>query len=164
MRTLWQHCHAATMAEGRYSLIEDAAIVTHAGLIEWIGPRAGLGPVEAERTVDLGGAWVTPGLIDCHTHAVFGGNRSGEFEQRLCLGRLGDARRAVEDEGRGDLRFLEHQFGLEQLELEPHRAEIFAEQEVHVLEGEPVMRMLGLRRGNDLAGGFSVLAGVRENA
>ena len=83
MRTLWQHCHAATMAEGRYSLIEDAAIVTHAGLIEWIGPRAGLGPVEAERTVDLGGAWVTPGLIDCHTHAVFGGNRSGEFEQRL---------------------------------------------------------------------------------
>jgi len=71
------------MAEGRYSAIEDAAIVTSAGLIEWIGPRAELAPVEADRTVDLGGAWVTPGLIDCHTHAVFGGNRSGEFEQRL---------------------------------------------------------------------------------
>ncbi|AYG47041.1 imidazolonepropionase [Pseudomonas sp. Leaf58] len=83
MRTLWQHCHVATMAEGRYSAIEDAAIVTRAGLIEWIGPRAELAPLEAERTVDLGGAWVTPGLIDCHTHAVFGGNRSGEFEQRL---------------------------------------------------------------------------------
>jgi len=83
MRTLWQHCHVATMAEGRYSAIEDAAIVTQAGLIEWIGPRAGLAPVDADRTVDLGGAWVTPGLIDCHTHAVFGGNRSGEFEQRL---------------------------------------------------------------------------------
>ncbi|MFJ4345966.1 imidazolonepropionase [Pseudomonas sp. NPDC089401] len=83
MRTLWQHCHAATMKEGRYSIIEDAAIVTNAGRIEWIGPRAELAPVEAERTVDLGGAWVTPGLIDCHTHAVFGGNRSGEFEQRL---------------------------------------------------------------------------------
>ncbi|MDM3887472.1 imidazolonepropionase [Pseudomonas sp. BCRC 81390] len=83
MTTLWQHCHVATMAEGRYSAIEDAAIVTRDGLIEWIGPRAGLAPVEAERTVDLGGAWVTPGLIDCHTHAVFGGNRSGEFEQRL---------------------------------------------------------------------------------
>jgi len=83
MRTLWQHCHVATMAEGRYSSIEDAAIVTNAGLIEWIGPRAELAPVDAERTVDLGGAWVTPGLIDCHTHAVFGGNRSGEFEQRL---------------------------------------------------------------------------------
>jgi imidazolonepropionase len=71
------------MAEGRYSAIEDAAIVTCAGLIEWIGPRAELAPVDADRTVDLGGAWVTPGLIDCHTHAVFGGNRSGEFEQRL---------------------------------------------------------------------------------
>jgi len=83
MRTLWQHCHVATMAEGRYSAIEDAAIVTRAGLIEWIGPRAELAQVDADRTVDLGGAWVTPGLIDCHTHAVFGGNRSGEFEQRL---------------------------------------------------------------------------------
>lgn len=83
MRTLWQHCHVATMAEGRYSAIEDAAIVTNAGLIEWIGPRAELAPVATQRTVDLGGAWITPGLIDCHTHAVFGGNRSGEFEQRL---------------------------------------------------------------------------------
>ncbi|MFV3404702.1 MULTISPECIES: imidazolonepropionase [Pseudomonas] len=83
MRTLWQHCHAATLREGRYSVIEDAAIVTRAGLIEWIGPRNDVPPVAADRIVDLGGAWVTPGLIDCHTHAVFGGNRSGEFEQRL---------------------------------------------------------------------------------
>ncbi|HGM5582546.1 TPA: imidazolonepropionase [Pseudomonas putida] len=83
MRTLWQHCHAATMANGSYSIIEDAAIVTNAGLIEWIGPQAELPGVDAERVVDLGGAWVTPGLIDCHTHTVFGGNRSGEFEQRL---------------------------------------------------------------------------------
>lgn len=83
MRTLWQHCHVATMAQGRYSIIEDAAIVTNAGRIEWIGPRGEQPSVDAERTVDLGGAWVTPGLIDCHSHAVFGGNRSGEFEQRL---------------------------------------------------------------------------------
>ncbi|WP_054894803.1 MULTISPECIES: imidazolonepropionase [unclassified Pseudomonas] len=83
MRTLWQHCHAATMANGSYSIIEDAAIVTNAGLIEWIGPKSELPGVDAERVVDLGGAWVTPGLIDCHTHTVFGGNRSGEFEQRL---------------------------------------------------------------------------------
>ncbi|MBF8754271.1 imidazolonepropionase [Pseudomonas guariconensis] len=83
MRTLWQHCHVATMAQGLYSIIEDAAIVTNAGLIEWIGPHGEVPAVDAERTVDLGGAWVTPGLIDCHTHAVFGGNRSGEFEQRL---------------------------------------------------------------------------------
>ncbi|KAB5620555.1 imidazolonepropionase [Pseudomonas putida] len=83
MRTLWQHCHVATMANGSYSIIEDAAIVTNAGLIEWIGPKSELPGVDAERVVDLGGAWVTPGLIDCHTHTVFGGNRSGEFEQRL---------------------------------------------------------------------------------
>ncbi|MFJ4432534.1 imidazolonepropionase [Pseudomonas sp. NPDC089395] len=83
MRTLWQNCHAATMAQGSYSVIEDAAIVSNAGLIEWIGPRADLPALEIARTVDLNGAWVTPGLIDCHTHAVFGGNRSGEFEQRL---------------------------------------------------------------------------------
>ncbi|WP_176514043.1 imidazolonepropionase [Pseudomonas faucium] len=83
MRTLWQHCHAATMAQGSYSVIEDAAIVSNAGLIEWIGPRADLPSLDFARTVGLNGAWVTPGLIDCHTHAVFGGNRSGEFEQRL---------------------------------------------------------------------------------
>ena len=83
MRTLWQHCHAATMTDGRYAVIEDAAIVTSAGLIEWIGPRADVPSVAADRVVDLDGAWLTPGLIDCHTHAVFGGNRSGEFEQRL---------------------------------------------------------------------------------
>ncbi|MDN7140404.1 imidazolonepropionase [Pseudomonas sp. JQ170] len=83
MKTLWQHCHVASMAQGSYSIIEDAAIVTSAGHIEWIGPRQSLPAITADRTVDLGGAWVTPGLIDCHTHAVFGGNRSGEFEQRL---------------------------------------------------------------------------------
>lgn len=83
MRTLWHNCQAATMVEGRYSIIEDAAIVTQAGLIEWIGPRAQLQISALERTVDLDGAWVTPGLIDCHTHVVFGGNRSDEFEQRL---------------------------------------------------------------------------------
>jgi len=83
MRTLWQHCHAATMAQGSYSVIEDAAIVSNAGLIEWIGRRADVPALEIAHTVDLNGAWVTPGLIDCHTHAVFGGNRSGEFEQRL---------------------------------------------------------------------------------
>lgn len=83
MRTLWQHCHVATMAGGCYSIIEDAAIVTNGGLIEWIGRQADVPASELTRTVDLGGAWVTPGLIDCHTHAVFGGNRSGEFEQRL---------------------------------------------------------------------------------
>ena len=87
MKTLWQHCNAATMANGTYSIIEDAAIVTLDGFIEWIGPRRHVPKDQIEQlfgqVIDLGGAWVTPGLIDCHTHTVFGGNRSGEFEQRL---------------------------------------------------------------------------------
>ncbi len=83
MKTLWQHCHIATMARGEYSIIEDGAMVTAGTLIEWIGPRAELPPGDYAQTHDLQGAWVTPGLIDCHTHTVFGGNRSGEFEQRL---------------------------------------------------------------------------------
>ncbi|CAM3247607.1 imidazolonepropionase [Pseudomonas floridensis] len=83
MKTLWKNCHIATMAHGKYSIIEDAAIVTSGALIEWIGPRAQWIETDGDSCVDLGGAWVTPGLIDCHTHAVFGGNRSSEFEQRL---------------------------------------------------------------------------------
>lgn len=83
MKTLWKNCHIATMAQGNYSIIEDAAIVTSAALIDWIGPLAQVDEAGCNSTVDLGGAWVTPGLIDCHTHTVFGGNRSGEFEQRL---------------------------------------------------------------------------------
>ena len=83
MKTLWQHCHVATMAQGKYSIIEDAAMVTAGALIEWIGPRSQAPTADYAQVHDLQGAWVTPGLIDCHTHTVFGGNRSGEFEQRL---------------------------------------------------------------------------------
>ncbi|MGV8920348.1 MAG: imidazolonepropionase [Pseudomonas sp.] len=83
MKTLWKHCHVASMAQGYYSIIEDAAIVTSGEHIEWIGPLAELPAADYASVVDLDGAWVTPGLIDCHTHTVFGGNRSGEFEQRL---------------------------------------------------------------------------------
>ncbi|WP_298188398.1 imidazolonepropionase [uncultured Pseudomonas sp.] len=83
MNKLWLNCHAATMVGGRYSIIENAALVTRAERIEWIGPRAELPVGDYAETIDLGGAWLTPGLIDCHTHLVFGGDRSAEFEQRL---------------------------------------------------------------------------------
>ena len=64
-----------------YGLIEDAALVTEAGQIVWIGARADL-TVTAPAT-SLGGRLVTPALIDCHTHLVHGGNRAAEFEMRL---------------------------------------------------------------------------------
>ncbi|MFC0709125.1 imidazolonepropionase [Azorhizophilus paspali] len=78
----WFHCHAATMKGGHYSVIEDAAILARGERIAWIGPRDVLPPGDCQ-AVDLGGAWVTPGLIDCHTHLVFAGERSAEFELRL---------------------------------------------------------------------------------
>lgn len=78
-------CRLATMAGGAepYGAIEDGAILVRDGRIIWIGPRAALPVHEAAETDRLDGRWVTPGLIDCHTHLVFGDDRSGEFEQRL---------------------------------------------------------------------------------
>jgi imidazolonepropionase len=81
MKTLWHNCHAATMTGGKYSVIEDAAVLTDGACIEWIGPFVDAAP--SAKKVDLQGAWLTPGFIDCHTHLVFGGDRSGEFEARL---------------------------------------------------------------------------------
>jgi imidazolonepropionase len=74
----------ATMMGGApYGLIRDAAIVLHGGRIAWVGPQADL-PAEAEGPCeDMAGRLVTPGLIDCHTHIVHGGDRAGEFEMRL---------------------------------------------------------------------------------
>lgn len=83
MKTIWRNCQVATMQDAEYSVIEDAAIVTDLGKIEWIGAAADLPEHLNAKEIDLDGYWVTPGLIDCHTHSVFGGNRSVEFEQRL---------------------------------------------------------------------------------
>ena len=71
----------ATM-QGGYGLIEGAAILVRDGRIAWVGPQAELPWAEGPR-MDLGGRLVTPGLIDCHTHAVHGGHRAREFEMRL---------------------------------------------------------------------------------
>ena len=83
MKKLWHNCHVATMQNGRYSIIENAAIVTLGNIIHWIGSQPDLAEDQYDETIDLQQAWVTPGFIDCHTHSVFGGNRSIEFEQRL---------------------------------------------------------------------------------
>jgi imidazolonepropionase len=73
----------ATMQAGGapYGAIENAAVLIENGRIAWVGPT-GKAP-RAEESADLGGRWVTPGLIDCHTHIVHGGNRAREFELRL---------------------------------------------------------------------------------
>jgi imidazolonepropionase len=64
--------------------VRDAALAVRDGRIAWLGPRSDLPrDLLPERTVDGDGAWITPGLIDCHTHIVYAGNRSDEFEARL---------------------------------------------------------------------------------
>lgn len=84
---LFVDAHLATMA-GRapYGAITDGAIAVEGGRIAWVGPRRDLpgeAPALAREIVSCDGAWITPGLVDCHTHLVYGGSRAGEFEQRL---------------------------------------------------------------------------------
>ena len=86
---LWTHCRAATMAADAatpYGLIQDAALVVKDQTLAWVGPRAELPAAWRDRCTsehDAGGDLITPGLIDCHTHLVYGGNRAHEFELRL---------------------------------------------------------------------------------
>jgi imidazolonepropionase len=84
-QTLWRHARIATMdGSGPWGWIEHGALLSEGDRIAWVGHDArlpaGLG---APREVDLQGALVTPGLVDAHTHLVYGGDRAAEFEQRL---------------------------------------------------------------------------------
>ena len=79
-------CTVATLDENRpgmLGLIEDGAIAIEDGRILRVGRRVELAGNRARSVEPLGGALVAPGLVDCHTHLVFGGSRAAEFEQRL---------------------------------------------------------------------------------
>jgi imidazolonepropionase len=84
---LWVNAQIATMTPGSpYGAIMDGALAVKDGRIAWVGSRRALphGAIAASKNVhDAGGRWITPGLIDCHTHIVYAGNRAGEFELRL---------------------------------------------------------------------------------
>ena len=82
---VWRRARLATMADGLPGLgiVEAGAIAQQAGRIVYCGPEAAMPACEADETVDCEGRWITPGLIDCHTHLVFGGNRVEEFRLRL---------------------------------------------------------------------------------
>ena len=85
---LWLDAHLATLRADRDGCgeLRDGAIGVEQGRIAWVGARSAL-PGEARSLArevhEAGGAWITPGLIDCHTHLVYGGNRAREFELRL---------------------------------------------------------------------------------
>lgn len=81
--SLWLGADIVTMRGGKYHTITNGAIAVRNGKIIWIGEQALMPAIIAAKTVKFAGGMITPGLIDCHTHLVFGGNRSAEFEQRL---------------------------------------------------------------------------------
>lgn len=84
---LYTNANLAAMTQDvSYGRILDGALAVSGDRIAWVGPEKGL-PQEISRAIrqrhDVGGAWITPGLIDCHTHLVYGGSRACEFELRL---------------------------------------------------------------------------------
>ena len=85
-RRVWRHARIATLAGADgWGMIERGAIVTEDARIAWIGAEADL-PALGKAAVeehDLDGALLTPGLVDAHTHLVYGGHRAHEFEMRL---------------------------------------------------------------------------------
>ena len=85
-RRIWRNARLATLAEaGGWGLVERGAMVTEGTRIAWVGDEAAL-PAQGGSAIeehDLGGALVTPGLVDAHTHLVYGGHRAHEFEMRL---------------------------------------------------------------------------------
>ena len=84
--SIWINAHLATLCDGKYGIVRRAALAAEQGRIAWVGARADLPgePAQLAREVhDCEGRWITPGLIDCHTHLVYAGNRAREFELRL---------------------------------------------------------------------------------
>jgi imidazolonepropionase len=82
---LFTNCRVATMANGRYNSIENAALAVAVGNIAWIGSMDDLPvplPGNVERT-DCQNQWILPGFVDCHTHLIWAGSRAEEFEMRL---------------------------------------------------------------------------------
>lgn len=82
---VWINARLATLALDRAGLgvVEDGVVASLDGRIAYAGPAAEAPAFEAAETIDLEGRWITPGLIDPHTHLVFAGDRAHEFELRL---------------------------------------------------------------------------------
>ena len=78
---VWMNASLATMVAG-YGAVPDGVVAVTNGKISWVGPRSAWRERGREEH-DARGAWITPGLVDCHTHLVYAGNRANEFELRL---------------------------------------------------------------------------------
>ncbi|MBK7902364.1 MAG: imidazolonepropionase [Proteobacteria bacterium] len=94
MRTVWRNLSLLTCDEGR-RVFRDGAVVSEDDTITWVGAAQDLpAGISAERTIELAGRWLTPGLIDCHTHIVFAGQRATEFARRTAGTSYADIARA----------------------------------------------------------------------
>ncbi len=80
---IWYGADWVTMKDGHYNTLVDGAVVTDHEKIVAMGALSDFNLADFAEQHDFGGGIVTPGLVDCHTHAVFGGNRASEYEMRL---------------------------------------------------------------------------------
>ena len=118
LNRIYTNFTAATFATGNnqsaYGLIENAAIVIEAGKIAWLGKTRNLPKNYNDfEQIDLTGKTITPALIDCHTHIIYGGNRAEEFEMRL----NGASYEAVARAGGGILSSVKHTRAASEQEL-----------------------------------------------
>jgi len=117
---IWRNGRLATLATSGtqggapYGAIEAATVASRDGRIVWLGPAAEVPAMAAAEIIDLDGRWVTPGLVDCHTHLVYAGNRAAEFEQRL----QGDSYEDISRAGGGILSTVREIRAASEAELE----------------------------------------------
>ena len=81
--TLWYNARLATLQGPGLGVVESGVVAAQGGRIVYAGPQADAPSLNAAKQIDCGGRWITPGLVDCHTHLVYAGDRAREFEMRL---------------------------------------------------------------------------------
>lgn len=81
--TLWHNARLATLTGPGLGVVEGGVVAAQGGRIVYAGPQADAPSLNAAKQIDCGGRWITPGLVDCHTHLVYAGDRAREFEMRL---------------------------------------------------------------------------------
>lgn len=80
---VWKNARIATMVGDGLGIVEQGVVAARGGMIAYVGVRHDAPAIDAGQVVDCDGRWITPGLIDCHTHLIHAGDRAQEFEMRL---------------------------------------------------------------------------------
>ncbi|HWA31394.1 MAG TPA: imidazolonepropionase, partial [Rhizomicrobium sp.] len=81
--TLWHNARLATLVSPGLGIVEGGMVAAKNGKIVYAGPESDAPAFDAKQRVDCGGRWITPGLVDCHTHLIYAGDRAREFQMRL---------------------------------------------------------------------------------